>query len=228
MLALLRCRRAGAVDDVDGGAYHAYGYRDAEMARNPLLNERRRARKSERPRIPIVGGERPDRRHMHLPAFSTHDEYLASEKDVVAVIHAHPHPLDILVDGSIFAPSRVDLVRHLLASTEIRLILHVALELVDLFNMTDERTEELRDVLFPRGSISALLRQDGMRVLPGHRRVAAKLAELLHLRRRALQGPFEQFRAQHGREERSPWKWVRRIKAGESHKNTDSADEVLR
>jgi hypothetical protein len=176
------------------------GSADTTMARNPLLNERHRARGRERPRIPILGGERPRRRHRHLPAFSTHDEYLASEKDVVASIQAHPHPLDILVDGSVFSPSRVDLVRHLLASTEMRLILPVALELVDLFNMSDERTRELRDVLFPRGRISALLRQDGMRVLPGHRRVAAKLAELLHLRRRALQGPFEQFRAQHGRE----------------------------
>jgi hypothetical protein len=80
------------VNDVDGVMCQAFVHRDAEMARNPLLNERRRARKSERPRIPIVGGERPNRRHMHLPAFSTHDEYLASERDVVAAIHAHPQP----------------------------------------------------------------------------------------------------------------------------------------
>jgi len=30
------------------------------------------------------------------------------------------------------------------------------------------------------------------------------------------------------RTERKPWKWVQRSKAGESHKNTGSADEVLR
>ena len=170
------------------------------MARNPLLNERYRTRGRGRSQLPVLGGSRTRRRHVHLPAFSTHDEYLANERDVVAAIHSHPHPLDILVDGSVFSPSRIDLVRHLLATTQMRLILHVVLELVELFNVTDERTRELRDVLFPGGKISALLRQDGFQVLPGHRRVAAKFAELLHLRRRALQVPFERFRAQHGRE----------------------------
>jgi hypothetical protein len=87
------------------------------MARNPLLNERRRARRSERPRIPIVGGERPPRRHMHLPAFSSHDEYLAGDEDVLAAIHSHPRPLDVFADSSLFSPTRVGLIRHLLAST---------------------------------------------------------------------------------------------------------------
>jgi hypothetical protein len=76
----------------------------------------------------------------------------------------------------------------------------VALELVDLLNMEGDRTRELRDVLFPGGKLSALLTQGGFHVLRGHGRVGAKLSELLHLRRRALQTPWEHFRAKHGRE----------------------------
>lgn len=148
----------------------------------------------------MVGGERPHRRHIHLPAFSTYDEYLAGEEDVLAAIHSHPHPLDIFVDSSLFSPTRVDLIRHLLASTRMHVILHVAVELAELFNIEGDRTRELRDVLFPGGRLSALVHQGGFHVLRGYGRVSTKLAELLHLRRRALQAPSEYFRAKHGRE----------------------------
>jgi len=137
---------------------------------------------------------------MHLPAFSSHDEYLAGDEDVLAAIHSHPRPLDVFADSSLFSPTRVGLIRHLLASTRMNVILHVAVELVDLLNMEGDRTRELRDVLFPGGKLSALLHQGGFHVLRGHGRVGTKFAELLHLRRRALQAPLEHSRAKHGRE----------------------------
>jgi hypothetical protein len=113
------------------------------------------------------------------------------------MIRANPHPTDVVADASVFSPERIDLVRELLFSTRVAIPPDVEAELRD---MRGERTQPLRDLLFPDGQMNPLLHRYDLRMLKDHDWVALKLMNLLHLRKQLLEEPLLIFSTEHGRE----------------------------
>lgn len=153
--------------------------------------------------IPVVGeraSPKPENRRIDFVApFTYRAGNLRDAKAVIESIHANPHPTEVFADSSLFAPSRLDLVRHLLITTPVKVLPAVRAELGDLEN---GRSSQLRDLLFPENQLNPRVELLGYGDFREYAYVSSRYANLLHVRKRLLEEPLRKYRERHGADAR--------------------------
>jgi hypothetical protein len=96
----------------------------------------------------------------------------------------NPHPTDVLLDTSVFSLSRLPLVRDILQRFSPILLPSIRQELEDLKLKPELR--ELRDIVFPGGTLSARFRGDDIGLLKSYSRFVVRYASLLRSRREVI------------------------------------------
>ncbi len=167
------------------------------MSKNPVfefLKQQGAFLKPEGPSIPLIGQPRFSRKRPeieYVQAFSYRGARLESEGAVVDNVLANPHPTDVFADSSQFAPNRLNLVRQLLIATTIKILPDVRLELADI---EKGPASALKELLFPGGQLNSRIELSAYRAVQEYEYVATRYTNLLHFRKRLLEGPMQAYR----------------------------------
>lgn len=120
-----------------------------------------------------------------------------------SALSSFPRPITLFCDSSVFGPSRIEFVRALLEQTPVWIVEEALTELWDLVDHAKTPEErELAALLFPGGSLHERVRVHSLRPYfdLGLGGAVSYYVNLLHHRRKVLEGPLEQYRVAHGRD----------------------------
>jgi hypothetical protein len=115
-----------------------------------------------------------------LPPFSI-SNFTTERRHLLSIVLNNPHPTDLLLDTSVFSVGRLDLVREILISFSPILLPPIRKELEDL--KVKPALAELRNLVFPSGSLNSRFREDDHGVLKSYPRFSHRYANLLRWRR---------------------------------------------
>lgn len=119
--------------------------------------------------------------------FSYQGFTLKRPEDIVGAIGVNPHPTDVFADSSLWAPQRLDLVRRLLIETPVKILPEVLSELEDIKQQPDS---PIRELIFPENSLNPRVKVERYDAVLAHQYVMARYTNLLHVRKRLLEGPL--------------------------------------
>jgi hypothetical protein len=137
--------------------------------------------------LPVIG-RRTLKTAFQAP-FSYRAFTMKREDDVVGAIKVNPHPTDILADASLWAPQRLDLVRRLLIETQVKIVPEVRSELEDIRQAPDS---PMRRLIFPEDALNLRVKIERYDAVKAHQYVMTRYTNLLHVRKRLLEGVLHQ------------------------------------
>jgi hypothetical protein len=162
------------------------------MAKNPVFEFLRQQGHMRAPRATPLIGRAPDPKSSRFAQapFTYFGSRFVSDDALLETLAQNQHPLAVVADSSLFAPSRLDLCRRLLIQTPVHILPEVRSELADLER---HKSAALRNLVLPDGKLNSRLIAMPDRMLAGYDRVATKYVNLLHLRKRLLEKPTKDF-----------------------------------
>lgn len=143
--------------------------------------------------LTIIGQKRVTK--LFQRPLSYHGFKMNAPEDVVETIALNPHPTNVFADSSLWAPDRLDLVRRLLIQTPVRVLPAVLRELEDIKHKSPGPMQEL---LFPKGSLNPRLSVEKYDAVLNYKYVMNRYVNLLHVRKRLLEGPLREYQEQTG------------------------------
>ncbi len=123
------------------------------------------------------------------------------DQGILDTIHGWPHANDVLVDSSLFSPARTELIHKLLLDRSVLLIPKVQAELKALKSKARSQTlRELASIVFDTtGEFNRRLECASTEWMRGYAYPIIRYLNLLHMRRRALEKPLDEFEKSKGR-----------------------------
>jgi hypothetical protein len=173
------------------------------MVKNPALNSLKQHPRQRKPRSPVIIGGAPPRysnvRRIQ-PPFSLMSGSFRDDQGILDTIYGWPHANDVLVDSSFFSPARRELIRRLLLDRSVLLIPRVQAELNALKSKARGQTlHELVPIIFsPTGEFNQRLECASREWMDGYAYPIIKYLNLLHMRRRVLEKPLDNFEKSKG------------------------------
>lgn len=130
------------------------------------------------------GGGGKKLKHFHLPPFA-YFPFKIDTSQMLENIQRHPHPTDVVLDASVFAASRLSLVRQLKYYFAPIILPCVEGELEDLKTKPD--LKELADLVFRDGHLDRPFKKDTFGVLQTYPRVSTRYINLLRWRKEMIE-----------------------------------------